>query len=264
MRLFILLSFLPFISIRAQSLYDYYASMASQKIELNDFEGAEYFINKGIERYPDSIQFYLQAGSNYYFLKQFGKSVINFSKAIDMGYNDPLVFRNRGASLHMMGKLDSAAIDYNHYLDYFPNDKIMHLKIGLLELNRGNLETAKQHVIPYYNQVPNISSGYLTLGEVYQLQEDYDSSIVVYSELIKTDSTNIQGYIGRAKSYEYLQEHEKRCADLLSAFQLGAYEVKKIFDNSGCYEILKMDNKNSPFIYPPPPPEIIIEEVIRE
>ncbi len=101
----------------------------------------------------------------------------------------------------MKGEYAEAIIEYQEALRLDPNAGI-HYALGKNYFRLNKLRSALQHSKSAYNLEPeNVEYNFL-LGRVYSAANLIDSSINVYSRIIKSDSTQFRAYLELGKLYE--------------------------------------------------------------
>src|SRR3989338_1585898 len=83
-----------------QNLYEYYLVKGSSKIVSMDYEGARFYLTKGVERYPDSADVWYHRGGANYFLLDFEAALVDFNKTLELDPDNDEVYKWRGMIYH--------------------------------------------------------------------------------------------------------------------------------------------------------------------
>ena len=258
--LFLTLSTLVSQSAIGQNLYSFYLSKAYDEIQRGDFETAQYYTNKAIARYPDSAECYVQRGGNYYFHDELELAIEDFNKAILLGSANPDIYKFRGMSYHRLKNFELAKTDYSKVLSNAKIDSIIYIKSAVIDVEMGDLKSAEKKLQNFKTHNPKYSDGYLMLGIIYQQMELFEKSLLQFDQAIELVSDDPNLYFFRGRVHRELKNNEEMCSDLLTAINLGAFELKSDFDQQDCAKILKIGDKSSKYNYPLPPPKVIIEQ----
>ncbi|MFC3051207.1 XrtA/PEP-CTERM system TPR-repeat protein PrsT [Kordiimonas pumila] len=96
--------------------------MGSMQIRAQDYEGAEDTINRVLKLAPDRALGYNMRGTLEFKRREYAKSIVSYSKALDISGNYHTARRNRGLSYMQLGDYKNAKKDLKQVLSDEPND----------------------------------------------------------------------------------------------------------------------------------------------
>lgn len=129
---------------------------------------------------------------------------------------------SRAIELHQQGCLAEAEAQYRAVLRAEPNNVIAQHQIGLIELQRGKLDSAHAWVSRALQSGPDFANGYLTLGAIERERGHCEVSLAALDQAVSRLPQNPKAYASRAFTLLALQRHRDVIADLERALRLGA------------------------------------------
>ena len=166
---------------------------------------------------------YNNRGEMYRTMRQPGKAIDDFTKAITIDTNYSSAYLNRGTVYHELGNTAKAIKDYHKALRAAPDLQQAYNNLGNLYLNRGDLNSA----ISNYNSaliiMPSFSESYNGRGLAYARLGFPDKAISNYSSAIKFNPYHDKAYSNRGLIYQSLENHNKAVLDFAMALDINSY-----------------------------------------
>ena len=188
---------------------------------------------------------YNNRGEIYRTMRQPGKAIDDFTKAIAIDTNYSSAYLNRGTVYHELGDTAKAIKDYHKALKAAPNLQQAYNNLGNLYLNRGDLNSAISNYNCALTIMPTFPESYNGRGLAYARLGFPEKAISNYSSAITFNPYHDKAYGNRGLIYQSLGNHEKAILDFtmaidvnpffaeayhhlaISLFQLGKYEDAK-------------------------------------
>ena len=104
-----------------------------------------------------------------------------------------------------------------------PRLRELHLWLGERALGQGTLRTAERHLLTALEEIPELMSAHLLLGEVYLAMEDVELAFREYHIVTGAVPGQRDAMIGEAKTLSYLDRHEEAIAVLNEMVRLGTW-----------------------------------------
>jgi len=117
-----------------------------------------------------------------------------FTKALDEGFDKPLVFLSRGVAYFKMNKMEEAIQDFTRTIEKDSNNTRAYYYRGIAYLSKEDYDRASPDLDKTIELNPDHGAAYLTRGTVYALMgDDENASRYIKNAIIKSE-TNIQGF----------------------------------------------------------------------
>ena len=207
----------------AQSLYDYYLIKGSGLIARKDYEAAEFYLTKAVERYPDSVLCYYHRGGARYFQQKLEFAMDDFNKTLEM---DP--------DNYEVEDFDKALSDYETYLKIEPKEKTIRLKRAEIKTELGEYKEAESELKSLLKEYPKYPMLYNSLGTLYMQQNKLELAFQSFSTMIQLSPNNPLGYMNRA-SVNFLQGRTgEACTDWKKAESFGDIQATHFLEENKC------------------------------
>lgn len=185
-------------------------------------QALEYF-NKAIAIDPSFAFAYDSRGYTHYRLKQYEQTVEDYSNAIRLNPEHPIVhifYFHRAVAYNFLGDYFRAIEDLNFVLMLKPRDlSTLHVR-GASYVQLGDYQNA----ISDYNLIltidPTNSEYYYLRGGTYRDLEQYKQAIKDYDRAIQINPAYVEAYNYRGESYASLKEYDRAIADYNDAIQI--------------------------------------------
>ena len=118
--------------------------IADCKEHLNDIQGAIATLEKIKILKSDEPLVFKKLGNLYMTIDQKTAALEAYTKAIELDPNDPVIFYSRASLLRMMDDYVQAILDYSRSIVLDSTFVSAYLNLGILEMQTGNVEVAKQ------------------------------------------------------------------------------------------------------------------------
>jgi tetratricopeptide (TPR) repeat protein len=138
-----------------------------------------------IELYPDDPRAYNNLGFYYQQQGQYEKAIEEYKTALRI---DPyLMLTYSGLSwvyLDNLGQIDSARVWSEKMIEAGPENPWGYFYLGSTYVSIDNLERAEVEYLKARDLDPNMSLNLYRLGNVYRLQEKYETAIEVFEDIL--------------------------------------------------------------------------------
>jgi len=124
--------------------------------------------------------------------------------------NQEYQFAFTEATKHFLfGNYVQAVNLYKECLRIKPQSSAAHYQLSKVYLNAGNIALAREHA-KQANEYTAGNKWYLqALGDIYQMEEKYDSAIIIYNKLLAVDRDNVNIVFAIASLYEKNGNYDK-------------------------------------------------------
>lgn len=188
-----------------QNLYNYYFSNAAEQLESRNYDKAAYFLDKGINMYPDSVNLYIIRAYNRHYQELPDSSIADLKRAKELGSNNALITMFLGLNYQDISEFELATVHYKEYLEIVPEDSNIVISLVTLLVDQGELSEAEQYALDYKEAYQNSYSSSMLLGLINHGRGSYQKAIEHFTDYIKRcNSRDPYGYLHRSYSYKGL------------------------------------------------------------
>lgn len=216
-----------------------YLDTAIEYFENDDFEGAKEYFTKAIKGYSKVIEsgvhdkvIYRNRGMAYLGLKDYPKAIKDFSKAIELDENNKDAYDGRGRIYMYIENYPKAIEDFSKVIELDANNKRGYADRGFVYLHLGNYLKAIEDYTKVIEMDENNKDAYSNRGLAYLRIKDYAKAIEDFTKVIELDENNIDAYDNRGFAYLRLEEYTKAIEDFTKAIELDANK-ESIYGNRG-------------------------------
>jgi tetratricopeptide (TPR) repeat protein len=128
--------------IAAEGIDDEDYQTAMEYFHADKCESAIGFINRYIERYPDSWHGHYLKGALFRKLGRYDDALISLEKAIDMNDQSPDIYNEEGLCYLNTGVFHKAEVSFYRALKIVPEDAAVLSNLAILSYRRGNIDEA--------------------------------------------------------------------------------------------------------------------------
>ncbi len=115
---------------------------------------------------------------------------------------------------YLFGNYVQAVTLYNACMKRRPQSSAVHFQLSKIYLNSGNVALAREHAKMACKYTPDNKWYLQELGDIFQMEQKYDSAVLVYKQLLRLENNNIGLFYSIASMYEKSGEMEKSLAFL--------------------------------------------------
>lgn len=232
----ILLSFLILsLNSYSQNLYEFYLIKGSSLIVQKDYENAIYYLNKAVERYPDSAAPYYHRGGANYFLMEFDQAIYDFDKTLQLDKSYWEVYKWRGMIFHQMERYDDAEVDYISFLRFKENDLFVHVKLAEVWIKKDELGKAEKALFGMVESHPNNQYVNNALGMLFEEKKNNSKALEYYRTAVAIDESQAIFHMNVAKVLNSLDRVSEACESWKKAAKLGSPEAAQLIEEAKCY-----------------------------
>ena len=172
-----------------------------------------------IEKDPSAENYY-KLGNRERMSKNHQKAVEYYTKAIELGMENPSVYNSRGNSYRDLRKYEKSIEDYNKAIKLDPKYVYAYNGRGNSYGDLGEHEKAIEDYNKAIELDPKYVYAYNGRGNRYNDLGEYEKAIEDYNKAIELDPKYVYAYNGRGNSYDDLGECEKAIEDYNRAIEL--------------------------------------------
>lgn len=161
---------------------------------------------------PTSAVLHARRGAAWFKLREFDKSIADFTTALRL--NDKLdeAYFGRGMALGRNGQLDEAFIDLGVYIHRHPDSSLAHTKRGIRYLWKGDLDAAEKDFTRAIALDPRNAEAHDDLGVIHAQRGDYARAEQHFHQVLRADPTYQKGWHNLAMVY-YITARNERALD---------------------------------------------------
>ncbi|MEN9920029.1 MAG: hypothetical protein RL662_2465 [Bacteroidota bacterium] len=215
MRKYILVFFALFNSVllSAQINTDRVTLIGRNALYFEDYLLAIQYFNQVIKAKPYLAEPYYYRAIAKYYLDDFKGTEDDCTQCIN--YNSFLTgaYQLRADARQNQKKYDGALDDYKESLKTNPDDKFILVNMGIVNIEKKDLETAEMYLDQLVLKYPNYVQGILTRGSLYLEKQDTLKALDNYTTAIEKDKYFAPSYAMRASTYLAKKDYDKALAD---------------------------------------------------
>jgi tetratricopeptide (TPR) repeat protein len=194
----------------------------------------------------DSTKLAFRARANSFLqISKFDSAIIDYTSYLKLDSSQKDILTNRAFCFKQLEKYEEAIQDYDRILNHNPDIDIVDLS-SECKFASGDTTGAYKLLNDTYKNLHFLSeTGYNLLGTINLLNKNYDSAIVVFTELIKINPQNINGLIYRGLAFYSKQEYVKAKSDLTAALKINNEEITALYTRGLVY--VKLNDQEDAF-----------------
>ena len=216
-----------------------YLDTAIEYFENDDFEGAKEYFTKAIKGYSKVIEsgvhdkvIYRNRGMAYLGLKDYPKAIKDFSKAIELDENNKDAYDGRGRIYMYIENYPKAIEDFSKVIELDANNKDAYDNRGRAYVCIENYAKAIEDFSKVIELDANNKRGYADRGFVYLHLGNYLKAIEDYTKVIEMDENNKDAYSNRGLAYLRIKDYAKAIEDFTKVIELDENNIDA-YDNRG-------------------------------
>jgi len=182
------------------------------------------------DKYIDSSTILNYRGGAHGYLKQYDKSVEDFTHAISLSPKDDKAYYNRGVTYIKKGEYDKTIADYSQAISLNPKNYNAYYNRGAAYFDKGEYDKA----IADHTQAIFLgySKPYSNRGVSYIKKGEYDKAMDDFNKAISLNLKDAAAYNNRGAAYFDKGEYDKAIADFNQAISLNPKD-DKAYNNRG-------------------------------
>ena len=216
-----------------------YFNTATEYYKNNDIERAKEYFTKAIDGYSKAIEsgaddkvIYGNRGIAYMGMRNYAKALEDLTKAIDLGVTDKVVYVNRGIAYLHLDDYTKAIEDCTKAIELDANDNVVYVNRGIAYLHLKDYTKAIEDFTKVIEFDENDKDGYENRGIAYSRLEDFTKAKEDFTKVIELDANNKRGYANRGFVYLHIKDYTKAIEDFTKAIELGENN-NDIYDSRG-------------------------------
>lgn len=213
----------------AQINVPFHLNQARINFQKKEYQEAISWINKIIYYNPDHSEALLLRGKSKYNLADRYGAKDDFSKVLEIEPYHYMAYFYRGLVYNEIGQLDSAFKDIHKAIDLLEYNPDFYAFRGELSFKKGDLQTA----LSDYNHALELDQKnyriHLQLGLLKLQSEEYAEAIRLCTKAISLKSTELSGYITRAKAYYMVDSTALALKDLLYVNERDTNNIQALY-----------------------------------
>jgi tetratricopeptide (TPR) repeat protein len=175
---------------------------------------------KAIELTPDLAMTYAVRGATYTQQKQYSRSLTDLNKAIQLGDKNPITYASRGEVYRLQKQSTSALADYTTAIQLNPKYVDAYNERGTIYTDSKQYPEALADYTKAIQINPQYLNGYNNRGNLYIAQQQYSLALADFNKLLELDPKYASGYINRGVVYFVQKQYALALTDCNKAIQL--------------------------------------------
>ena len=224
-----------------------YLDTAIQCFKNNDIERTKAYSTKAIEGYSKAIEsgvhdkvIYKNRGIAYIGINDYTKAIGDLTKAIELGANDKDIYRNRGFAYASIEDYPEAIKDFTRVIKLDENNKDGYENRGVAYLRINDYTKAIEDFTKVIEFDENNTEAYYSCGYAYACIGNYQKAIKDYTKAIDLDASNKGAYADRGCAYACIENYPKAIEDFTKAIELDVNN-RVVYRNRGLAYLYKGD-----------------------
>ena len=224
-----------------------YLNTAIQCFKNNDIERTKAYSTKAIEGYSKAIEsgvhdkvIYKNRGIAYIGIEDYAKAIEDFTKVIELGLKDKDIYRNRGFAYASIEDYPKAIEDFTKVIEFDENNKDGYENRGVAYLRINDYTKAIEDFTKVIEFDENNTEAYYSCGYAYACIGNYQKAIKDYTKAIDLDASNKGAYADRGCAYACIENYPKAIEDFTKAIELDVNN-RVVYRNRGLAYLYKGD-----------------------
>ena len=226
---------------------DKYLNTAIQCFRNNDIKKTKEYSTKAIESYSKAIEsgvndnvIYRNRGIAYIGIEDYPKAIEDFTKVIELGLKDKDIYRNRGFAYASIEDYPKAIEDFTKVIEFDENNKDGYENRGVAYLRINDYTKAIEDFTKVIEFDENNTEAYYSCGYAYACIGNYQKAIKDYTKAIDLDASNKGAYADRGCAYACIENYPKAIEDFTKAIELDVNN-RVVYRNRGLAYLYKGD-----------------------
>jgi tetratricopeptide (TPR) repeat protein len=177
----------------------------------------------------DPAAIYLYRGTAYYFKREYGRAIADYSQAILLNPKLEVAFYNRGNAYDKKGEYDRAIADFNQAILLNPQDAYAFINRGTAYNKKGEYDRAIADFTQAINLNPKYADAFYNRGIAYYFKREYDRAIADFNQAILLNPKDAGAFYNRGLAYELKGDKVKAIESYRQALALAQTpQVKEV------------------------------------
>ena len=224
-----------------------YLNTAIQCFKNNDIERTKAYSSKAIEGYSKAIEsgvhdkvIYKNRGIAYIGIEDYAKAIEDLTKVIELGLKDKDIYRNRGFAYASINDYTKAIEDFTKVIEFDETNKDGYENRGVAYLRINDYTKAIEDFTKVIELDENNTEAYYSCGYAYACIGNYQKAIKDYTNAIDLDASNKGAYADRGCAYACIENYPKAIEDFTKAIELDVNN-RVVYRNRGLAYLYKGD-----------------------
>ena len=184
------------------------------------YESAIKDFSKALELGMDNPRIYLLRGWTYHLQKNYDHAIEDFTKAIELNLHNADVYTYRGTIYYHKGKYNEAIEDFTKAIELDPEDVIIRNNRGVVYRDKGELDLAIEDHNKTIQLNPDYAEAYNNRAAIYGDKGEFDLAIEDHNKAIQLNPDYAEAYYNRGLIYSNKGELNNAIKDFTKAIKL--------------------------------------------
>jgi tetratricopeptide (TPR) repeat protein len=187
---------------------------------LKQYEKSVQDYSKAMALDPKEARDWRSRASTYARLHQYDKALADFNKATELDPKDKVAWNNRGAAYNDLHQYDKAVSDYSKAIELDPKHGVAWNNRGAAYIHLRQYDKALANLNKAIALDPMIAAAWNTRGYAYNDLHQYDKALADLNKAIELDPKNAAAWNNRGGAYSGLHQYDKALTDHTKAIEL--------------------------------------------
>lgn len=178
---------------------------------------------------PDAAEDYYQQGQSFHGAGEQDKSILCYTKALEINPNHINAYLNRGIINSQRSNNDEAISDFCKVILLDPRQAEAYFHRGIILSRKGRYDLAIADLGMAVKIKPDFASAYLIRGIGCSKLGRHNEAIADYSKAIVLNPSHVPSYCNRGISYAHKGEYEKAIIDYNRVLAIDARNIRVLF-----------------------------------
>lgn len=215
-----------------KNFFTYFDMSSTQKI-LNDFCSQTITLNKYSEKIPTEEKDEIIKALCYFLQGKFNDAEDVYSALVKNASIQSIVFYLRGINFEYLHKADQSIESYNASLKQTDSPYETYLRKGIVLNIQGNLQEAIKNLKYFISINDTIRLAHRSLASAYVNSLKFDSAIIEFNKLIKSDSTEADIYYYRGICFKKLEKYKEAISDFNHFIINNPFRMARTYTSAG-------------------------------
>lgn len=216
-----------------------YLNYAFAAFQLEAYDSAVTYLNKGIEFNPENGQLILNRGIIHYQLNQFQASLNDYKKVLELEYGDRGETVNRiGVAFYGLTQYDSAIVYFQEAVNLSPDNFQRQKNLGDAYYKVDDYDQAIATYLKARDLSEEPNATLLNdLAMSYYHSQDYRTALSILDQLIEVNGENATYYDNRAYTHSAVMDYQNAIKDFSRSIDLYSTDKEIYYQRGLLYKI---------------------------
>ena len=173
------------------------------------------------------------------------RAIHDFTEAIKLNVQDPIVYHGRGNAWKAKKELDKAIQDYTEAIRLDPKFKLAFHSRGLAEYRKKNYDRAIQDFTDVIRLDPKYASAFLNRGLAWYGKKVYERAVLDFNAAIRFDPRDAAAFNDRGTAWYGEKKFDRAIQDYNEAIRLNSKDASAFLNRALAWEA-KRDYNRAP------------------